>query len=328
MGLSAILKKVVHSRSASQSSSNGGDAGGRKSLDSSAAPRTNHQHTPRKSLDSRQHNHDNDDEVVGVARVHPSSSVNSRNGPASSLSRPAVTDDVPPSSFQPPQHAPPPPPPKDAAPPQLATPEFKPFSVSSDATNTNNKTAQTSLPFESTKGAESSGVTFEGHPFPSSVLAPPTKIERAPTALLPGHPIPTEPTGPAHPSYLSYTENIYSPTPYTPAHHLAYHAALLPPTTYVPHHMGVIPSTISHDQQRLDLVDKIRRDHHPKKTPLSSAGVELFNKAGMEVHDPEGKGTIDWTIEWLPAVVQEHVTPHELREYRTVIHREVHKYHI
>lgn len=317
MGLSAILKKVVHSKSASQSSSNGDTAAGRTSVDSPSGPRSE-QYTPRKSLDPRQQPIDS----AEVGNGHQSLSSPSRTEPSSTARQPMM-------DFEPPHHAPPRPPPKETAtPPQLATPEFKPFSVPSHSSNP--KTANKSdLPFESTnKASAAPDVTFEGHPFPSNTFPAPKTIDPPPRSPLPAHTIPTEPTGAINPSYLSHTESIYAPTPYTPAQHLAYHVGRLPPTTFVPAQSRIVPSTVSHQQQRLDLADKIKRDHHPKKTPLGAKGVELFAKAGMTVHDPEGKGTIDWTEHWLEAVVQEHVIPHEHRIYKTVINREIHRYHI
>jgi hypothetical protein len=331
MGLSSIVKKVLHSKSDSQSSSNGDAAHGRKSLDTAHGSRTQQpltQPSPRKSLDTRPR-----DENVVEINHHAKQSVlpNAPNGTTSA--RPVSGGQTAArAGFEPPQHSPPPPPPKDSAPPQLRTPEFKPFSVSSDSPRSKEAHPKSGLPFESKKELTpvgSEGVTFEGHPFPAQVLSPPKTIDPAPRALFAENAVkPTGPVGPINPSYLSYTESVYSPTEYTPAQHLAYHAALLPPTTYVPRHSRITPSTVPHHQQRLDLADKIKRDHHPKKTPLGQRGVELFAKAGMQVHDPEGHGTIDWTEEWLPAVVHEHVIPHETRIYKTVINQEIHRYHI
>lgn len=75
-------------------------------------------------------------------------------------------------------------------------------------------------------------------------------------------------------------------------------------------------------------MEKIKREHHPKKVGLDAKGEALFRTAGLEVKDREGKGTIDWTVTWGEPVVHEHVIVREHRIYQTVVEREIHRYHV
>lgn len=75
-------------------------------------------------------------------------------------------------------------------------------------------------------------------------------------------------------------------------------------------------------------MEKIKKDHHPRKVGLDEKGEALFEKAGLEVKDREGKGTIDWTVTWGEPVVHEHVIVREHRIYQTVVEREIHRYHV
>lgn len=195
---------------------------------------------------------------------------------------------------------------------------------------------------------------IEHQPAPKTLAPPPTSIFSSeklaslktgvPTAAAPS----TSPTtakatnsfssvsaSQPSPAFLSTTESIFDdPQPEgTTAEslHLARHAMLLPSANGPRTHLK--PSAVPHEQQKLELLECIQRNHHSADQVaagvLDDRGLDVFRLAGMEVKDPEGKGVIEsWEEHWTEPVVQEHVTPVEHRTYETIIDREVHKYHI
>lgn len=84
-----------------------------------------------------------------------------------------------------------------------------------------------------------------------------------------------------------------------------------------------------HATQNAALLARIRADHQPAHVPLSEAGKALFARAGLEVHDPEGRGTVDWLRTVEEPVVRETVVHHVEQVYEpVVVARSIHATHI